>query len=183
MSSWHHGVHLQIALIISPEPPPCLTTAPGHGKSVVVQVSIQPGPDNIAQITGNIGNYTNPIGDYHVVQRPGNRAADQGMDSQFHQFECFLNQWIFREGFPGFLDNLLRFMCHHVNMLGGIEDRRDSFVPVCECCFDRPNPDYGLMQYRLAMAMPIFHHTIIYLYFIDNIEYRKHQPYAKAAIG
>jgi hypothetical protein len=71
-----HEVFLPVDAMDSLEPTACMPAAARHGKGAAFQVATQPSLDDLVQIAGHEGNDPDAVGGNHLLQRPGDRAAN-----------------------------------------------------------------------------------------------------------
>jgi hypothetical protein len=121
----------------APASPPVATR---HGKCIVPQVAFEPGLNNLMQAASYERDDLNAVAGDHYMQRPGYSAAYQSTDTQFHQPERLLDRQVFRQHCLRLAYNLSGLDFDDMNLPRGVEDRRDSFVPVCKCHFHRSSP-------------------------------------------
>jgi hypothetical protein len=120
----------------APEPPAFPPVAARHGKAGVPQAASEPGLDNLIQLAGYKGDNLNAVAGDHPMQRPGYGTADQSIYTKVHQPERFLDGEICRQSFLVPAQNLPGLCTDNVNLPRNVENRRNSFVPVCKGRYD-----------------------------------------------
>ena len=117
---------------------PPATAATGHGKGVALQVASEPGLDDLAQVAGDERDHPDAICGDHLMERPGDRAANQRTDAKLHQAKRLLYRQIIRQDFPRFCDDASR----------GRPRRRESAVR----CRTPARSDRPSMQMRFSSS-------------------------------
>ena len=84
------------------------TAATGHDKGVALQTASEPGLDDIAQVAGDERDHPDAICGDHLVERPGDRAANQCTDAKLRQTMRLLYRQVIRKDFPRFCDDSSR---------------------------------------------------------------------------
>ena len=90
----------------------------------------------------------------HLVQRPGNRAANQRADAKLRQTKRLLNRQVIRQDFLRFGDDSSRLGLDDMNLPGDVEDRRDPIVPVRKCRFHHPRSCFSFTHGLKAIVVP-----------------------------
>jgi hypothetical protein len=99
-----------------------------HGKLVCPTAS-EPGLNNLIQFAGHKGDDLNAIAGDHRYAGAGYGAANQSSDTQIHQPERFDRNP--RQRFR-VRSQSARTCLDNVNLPRDVENRRNSFVPVCK---------------------------------------------------
>jgi len=114
------------------------TGATGHGKGVALQVPAQPGLDDLAQVAGDERDHPDAMRGDHLMERPGDRAANQRTDAKLYKPKRLWGRQILRQDFPRFRHDSSRVGLDDVNPPCDVEHRRDPIVPGCKCRFHHP---------------------------------------------
>jgi hypothetical protein len=122
----------------SPKPAPA--AAARHGESIPIKAARKPSLDDLAQIAGHKGDDPNAVGGDHLLQRPGNRATNQGADAKRREAKRLLDGQVIRQKFLCFAHYLSSLGFDKVDLSNHIKDRRDSIVPGRKCRFPHPVP-------------------------------------------
>jgi hypothetical protein len=146
-AAWPHSgtfssVHRVFLLVCSAHSAATASTAAGatgHDKGVALQVAAKPGLNDLAQVAGDERDYPYANRGDHLMERPGDRAANQSTDAKFHQAMRLLDRQVIGLNFLRFTDDSSRLDLDDVNPPCNVEDRRDSMVPVCKCRFQERN--------------------------------------------
>jgi hypothetical protein len=125
-----HLVFLLVHAVHSPATALTATAAARHGISVALQVVTEPTLNNLAQVARHEWDHLDSVGGDLRVNRSGNRAANQRADTQIGQTKRLLKWRVIRQRLLRFVDNLPRLSFDDVNIPCGVEERRDSIVPV-----------------------------------------------------
>ena len=150
-----HRVFLLVNSAYSPAVASTATGATGHDKGVALQVATEPGLNDIVQVTGDERDHLDAIRGDHLVERPGDRAANQRTDAKLHQTMRLLDRQVIRQDFPRFSDDSSRVGLDDVNPPCDVEHRRDPIVPVCKCRFHHPGSCASFLHSERAFAVPI----------------------------
>jgi hypothetical protein len=112
--------------------------ATGHCKLAALKVAVKPGLDNLAQVTGHKGDYTDSRSHNHRVQRPGDSAAYQRAYAKPGYPKDLLSRKIICEKLLRFGNDPPRLSLDNTNLTCNIEDRRYPVLPVCKRRFHYP---------------------------------------------
>lgn len=129
LSSWRHGVLLSLSALHQAKVPSTPITAAGHGKIFLLKSAVQPGPNDLIQITGHKGKHRNAGRGQQSEQGPGNRSANQGTHLQFQQPLHPLSGKVLGKEVPAFANNAPGFFINDVQMPGRVKYRRDPLPP------------------------------------------------------
>jgi hypothetical protein len=157
-SATFSSIHQVFLLVHTAHLPALASTAPaatGHGKSVMLQFVTEPGLNDLAQVASHKRDYLNAISGDHLMQRSGNRAANQRADTKLRQTNHLLNRQVVRQDFLRFGDDSSRLGLDDMNLPGDVEDRRDPIVPVCKSRFHHLKPCSTFTYGIEAIAAPI----------------------------
>jgi hypothetical protein len=86
--------------------------------------------NDLAQAAGDERDHPDANRGDHLMERPGDRAANQSTGAKLHQAMRLLGRRIIRQDFPRFSDDSSRVGLDDVNPPCDVEHRRDSIVPV-----------------------------------------------------
>jgi len=86
--------------------------------------------NDLAQAAGDERDHPDANRGDHLMERSGDRAANQGTDAKLHQAMRLLERQVICQDFPRFSDDFSRVGLDDVNPPRDVEDRRDSIVPV-----------------------------------------------------
>lgn len=107
-AAWPHSatfssVHRVFLLVYSAHSPAAASTATGatgHDKGVALQVATEPGLNDLAQVAGDERDHPDAIRGDRLMERPGDRAANQRTDAKLHQTMRLLDRQVIRQDFP-----------------------------------------------------------------------------------
>ncbi|GLI34752.1 hypothetical protein DAMNIGENAA_21850 [Desulforhabdus amnigena] len=119
---------LDVAFSTHAMPTPSKTSR--HGEIGTTQVASEPGLNDRPQLTGHKGNHPNAVGSDQLLQRPRNGTTNKSADSKFYKTKYILNRELIRQDFLGFSDNFSRIDLHEVDLPGGVENRRNTILPL-----------------------------------------------------
>jgi hypothetical protein len=106
-----------------------------HGECIADQSAGQPRPDNFIQVSSHEWYQPDALAHHHVVQGPGNSAADERADAQLSQPQDPVHRYPIQACFLRFADQLAVPCLDDTDDRCHVEDRCYPVVPRCECRF------------------------------------------------
>lgn len=125
-----HWTYLLIETKSLATPPGAASATTRHDKGTALHIALEPCLDDLAKIPGNKRDYFDAIRADQLMHGPGNRPANQCSNPQLDQSQRFLQRQVFRQHFLGFTDNPPGFGLDDMQLVRGIENRRDAGVPI-----------------------------------------------------
>jgi hypothetical protein len=110
--------------------------------------------DDIAQVAGDERDHLDSIRGDPLLERPGDRAANQRTDTKLHQAMRLLYRQVICQDFPCFSNDLSRVGLYDVNPPCDVEHRRDPIVPICKCRLHHERSCAYFLHRERAFAMP-----------------------------
>jgi hypothetical protein len=110
--------------------------------------------NNLAQVAGHERDHVDAVSGNYLMQRPGNRAANQRADTKLRQAKRLPNRHVIRQDLLRFSDDSSRLGLGDMNPSGDVKDRRDPMVPMRKRRFYHPRSHLSSTRGLIAIVVP-----------------------------
>jgi hypothetical protein len=110
--------------------------------------------NDLAQVAGHERDHVDAVSGNDLMQRPGNRAANQRADTKLRQTKRLPDRHAILQDLLRFRDDSSRLGLGDMNPPGDVKDRRDPIVPVRKCRFHHPRSCLSFTHGLIAIVVP-----------------------------